>query len=422
MLKNKRTIMEPAHELPVLGDYDVVVVGGGIAGVSAALAASRGGAKTCLVEKFCALGGLATLGNVIIYLPLCDGRGHQVSAGICEELFRLSVDDETKERPALRIGPVPACWAPGGNEEERLRRRLEVGFNPVTYMYKLERLLLKHKVTIFYDTRFSDVILNGRAIEAVVVESKGGRQALTTRAVVDATGDADVCHAAGERTVSVGGNVRCGWYYYVENGEVKLKCFTQPFSATKSFPQNGRTFRGDSARHVTSQVLESRHLQMQDLAKMRQAQPDHDFYPIMTTTMPTHRMTRRLSGKVTMRPASVHRWYDDCVGIISDWRKAGPVYAVPFRALAAVKTGNLIAAGRCISSLGDTWDVTRVIPPCAVTGEAAGLAAAMLAIQRDGQEVGLTFGELDIRSLQAALKRKGVLLDRRLVEAGAVAP
>ena len=106
MSKSHAVIVEPSRELEVLGDYDVVVVGGGIAGVAAALASARGGAKTCLLEKFCALGGLATIGNVIIYLPLCDGRGHQVSAGICEELFRLSVNDEPSSRAMAATSPV----------------------------------------------------------------------------------------------------------------------------------------------------------------------------------------------------------------------------------------------------------------------------------------------------------------------------
>ena len=154
----KNTIYEPAKNIDVLGRYDVVVVGGGIAGVSAALAAARAGAKICLLERFCALGGLATIGNVVIYLPLCDGKGHQVSGGICEELIKLSVDDEPKERPGLRIGPVPACWAKGGDAEERKKHRYQTGFNPVTFMYKLERLLLKNHVKIYYDTRFCTVL------------------------------------------------------------------------------------------------------------------------------------------------------------------------------------------------------------------------------------------------------------------------
>ena len=64
--------------------YDVIVIGGGVAGVSAALAASRQQKNVALIEKQCFLGGLATSGLITIYLPLCDGKGHQVSFGIAE--------------------------------------------------------------------------------------------------------------------------------------------------------------------------------------------------------------------------------------------------------------------------------------------------------------------------------------------------
>ena len=91
----KEVLMEYLSEAPrktdVCGEYDVIVCGGGIAGVAAALASSRCGAKTLLIEREYTLGGLATLGLVTIYLPLCDGMGNQVSYGITEELLKLSV-------------------------------------------------------------------------------------------------------------------------------------------------------------------------------------------------------------------------------------------------------------------------------------------------------------------------------------------
>ena len=81
MIHTDKTISEPARKVNITGHYDVVVIGGGVAGVAAAVAASRCGAKTLLVEKEYALGGLATLGLVVAYLPLCDGKGRQVSFG-----------------------------------------------------------------------------------------------------------------------------------------------------------------------------------------------------------------------------------------------------------------------------------------------------------------------------------------------------
>ena len=81
-MKPESTVTEPARTLPVTGAYELVVAGGGIAGVAAAVAAARCGASVCLLEKMCAPGGLATLGNVIVWLPLCDGRGRQVAGGL----------------------------------------------------------------------------------------------------------------------------------------------------------------------------------------------------------------------------------------------------------------------------------------------------------------------------------------------------
>lgn len=127
-------ITEPARKIPVRGDYDVVVCGGGIAGVAAAVAAARSGASVCLLEKECALGGLATLGLVVVYLPLCDGMGHLVSTGLAEELLLLSARDGSAE--------VPACWQPGGGREERKTTRYLLEFNPASYILELERFVV----------------------------------------------------------------------------------------------------------------------------------------------------------------------------------------------------------------------------------------------------------------------------------------
>ena len=172
------SILEPQRAIPVIAETDVAIVGGGIAGVAAALAAARLGVRTCLIEKDIALGGLATLGNVIVYLPLCDGRGRQVIGGIGEELLRLSVRDGFHK--------IPACWEPGGNPEQRRKTRFRVDFNPASFMLDIEELLLKHQVQIWYDTRFCDVVRKGGRVSALILENKSGRVAMNCRAVVDA--------------------------------------------------------------------------------------------------------------------------------------------------------------------------------------------------------------------------------------------
>jgi len=93
-------------------------------------------------------------------------------------------------------------------------------------------------------------------------------------------------------------------------------------------------------------------------------------------TFPNLRMTRRLVGAIELQESDDHRRFDDCVGVVSDWRKPGPVYAIPLRALCGLSHENLFVAGRSISA-DSAWDVTRSIPACAVTGQAAGVAAAM---------------------------------------------
>ncbi|NLT74696.1 MAG: FAD-dependent oxidoreductase [Chloroflexi bacterium] len=406
-------IEEPARRVRVCGNYDVVVAGGGIAGIAAAIAAARGGASVCLLEKESALGGLATLGVVTVWLPLCDGRGHQVIGGLGEELLRLSVADLREDRTGSRWSRVPDCWLPGGDKEERQHKRYIASFNPTAYLLALERLLAETGVALLYDTRVCSVRREDSRVTHLVVENKGGRAAIGCSVVVDATGDADVCHLAREATESLDTNVLAGWFYALQGGDLHLQMLTHAFS-----PVAGREgaeqpfFRGDDGDQVTRQIMGSRELIRQRLDRLREQRPHEDVQPVLVPTIACLRMTRRLVGATTLQGSHVHAWADDAIGLSGDWRKPGPVYAIPWGTLCGVHNRNLLAAGRCISADASVWDVTRVIPPCAVTGEAAGTGAAMAARTTSGD-----LRQLPVSALQHRLEAQGVLLDRALVEA-----
>ena len=111
-------------------------------------------------------------------------------------------------------------------------------------------------------------------------------------------------------------------------------------------------------------------------------------------------MTRRLVGAYTQDIDEVGVTYSDSVGIFPNWKKIGPVYELPFSTLYGKEIKNLAVAGRCISTTDEMWDVTRVIPVCAVSGEAAGAAAAICS----------DFANIDIKKLQDHLVKNGVKL------------
>lgn len=406
------TIEEPSRRLPVVEACDVLVAGGGIAGVAAAVAAAHLGAKVCLLEKFCALGGLATLGNVIVWLPLCDGRGRQVSGGLAEELLRLSVADLHRNNPAAQFSGIPACWLPDGDTPARRKTRFETRFNPSSYLLALEKLAVDAGVRLLYDTRVCAVHRKNDRISHVIVENKSGRYAIACRTVVDATGDADVCFLAGEPTESLDSNVLCGWFYSLDEKGLKLHCLSNRFHP-RALKENaeGPFFRGDDADQVTGHILGTRDLIRQQLEKLRLRKPDTDLQILTPPTMACLRMTRRLVGSFSLGASHVHQWLDDTIGLTSDWRQAGPVYAIPLSALQGVRHSNLLVAGRCISADTTVWDVTRAIPGCAVTGEACG-TAAVLALHQTGGDV----RALSIQALQSQLRKQGVLLDPALVQ------
>ncbi|MBO5912652.1 MAG: FAD-dependent oxidoreductase [Clostridia bacterium] len=386
-------------ETKVVNKCDVLVCGGGFAGISAALASARQGKKTILLEKEYILGGLGTAGIVTIYLPLCDGFGHQVSYGICEELFRLSISMGAEAR-------YPENWLDSDDVSKRTAKdkRFEVQYNPSLFAMLVEQLLLDAGVEILYGTYAVSVSKDNDKIKAVIVENKSGRRAIAVSSVVDATGDADIVKFADAPFAVFGkGNVLAAWYYRYGKEGYKLQTLgfcdisDEEKKAGKSVATLvDRRFSGLDGKEISEQTILSHASTLSDIKKRRVADPT--VIPTMIATIPQLRMTRRIDGDYVLDESEAHKYFEDSVGMVSDWRKRGPVFEVPFRTLFSSKVKNLICAGRCTSVTDDMWDIMRVIPCCAVTGEAAGVAAAMTD----------DFSEINVKALQEKLVKNGV--------------
>lgn len=406
-------IQEVPRTIPIDSRYDLVVAGGGIAGVAAALAGARAGVRTALIEKQCGLGGLATLGNVIMYLPLCDGYGRQVMGGLAEELIHLSVSELKEAVYPPCFLPVPDCWKPGGDLETRRSKRLLTGFNPYAFQMELERVLEEAGVDLWYDTRACQVVAEGKRLSHLVVENKSGRLAIEAAQFIDATGDADLCHLAGCTTENYPFNVLAGWFYEIHNGELRLNKFTEPSDKEHRGGGNARGpfYCGTDHRDVTGHVLATRRKQRQILEQKRARSPQDTFYPFGLPSIPTFRVTRRLQNRFSLSRAHCHQWLEDCLGITGDWKGRGPIYPIPLRSIQSDRYPNLFAAGRCISADHTVIDVVRAIGTCAVSGEACGMAAATLVLDR------IDSGQVPVEKVRRRLIAVGGLIAPELMPA-----
>ncbi len=385
-------------ETEVRCECDVLVVGGGFAGIAAALSAAREGARVILLERSFILGGLGTSGLVTIYLPICDGMGNQVSYGIAEELMRLSVEVDCDGKRGVKP------WLLGEGERSESSERFEVNFNPQLFAISAEQLLLKEGVQILYGVSLvSAAVDNGRIAQAIV-EGKSGRYAIEAKSYVDASGDCDLAERAGAPTAKFKyGNVLAAWYYYYDKSGFDLRML----GAADLMPGMAPVERLSDKRfsglcdEENSEFMQLSHLKIMEKVLERRRE-DETHVPTTIATIPQFRMTRRLVGEYTFTLLDEGKHFDDSVGLYSNWRKRGPVYELPLRSLYSRKIKNLVTAGRCISVDDEMWEISRVIPCCSVMGEAAGLAAAMTD----------DLAALDVKEMQAKLYKRGVKLHK----------
>lgn len=363
--------MEPVKK----GTYDVIVAGGGIAGVAAAVSAAREGAGVLLLEKSINLGGLATAGLVSWYEPLCDGRGSQVIYGIAEELIRLAVK--------YGFDTLPEKW--GGSSNSTKRERYATLFSPTVFMTALDQYVLENHVTLRFDSLVTYPVMEKNRCLGVVVESAGGREFFEGSVVVDATGNAAVMHRAGVPTVE-GKNYMTYMAHYYDAGMAKNLSETGDMSAFRKWlnigsdmlgngqPEGQELVTGVTAEEITDYVIAGKKLLLEHIKKQ-----DRNSFDVMALPfMPQLRTIRRIEGDCDFEAIDGKK-YKDSVGECGDFRVEGKGkrYQIPAGALYNSKFPNLIAAGRIISAPeGNGWEVSRVIPVCALTGEAAGRMAA----------------------------------------------
>lgn len=384
-------------------DYDIAVCGGGFGGISAALAAARMGKKVILFEKSYMLGGLGTAGLVTIYLPLCDGYGHQVSFGIAEELFKLSISLGAEAR-------YPGNWLDGVGSRTEKDKRFEVEYNAQVFAILAEKHLINAGVDIMYGSYVVDAVVEDQKIKCLHVENKSGRTAYCINGVVDATGDCDIAHFAGAPTETFQqGNILAAWYYYTDKTGYNLQMLgtydipdeEQKQGVKAAVPLIKRRFGGLDAKEISEFVQLSHQQTMNHWLNKRKDNPETVISTLATT--PQLRMTRRIVGEYELSHLEEHKYFESSIGMVSNWKKRGPIYEVPFGTLYSKAIKNLAVAGRCTSVNETLWDVMRVIPCCAVTGQAAGTAIAM--------SDDLT--ALDVKMLQAQLVRDGVVLHEK---------
>jgi hypothetical protein len=440
-----RVILEPAREIPICHETDVVVVGGGPGGHSAAIAAARNGAKTVLVERYGHLGGMATGGLVILIPHLSDGTNEQLIAGLCQEwidrLDKVSGVLQTKREE----------W--GASDEKTVARWKRVAFavigghvrhtacvDPELLKCVLNDMAGEAGVKLYLHSWGTRAIVENGVVKGVIFESKSGRQALLGKVVVDGTGDGDIMASSGaEFDGVIDRKLRSSQLALVFRlGKVDFQEYcrfqeAQPAQHEELMKQLAATagtrfapiassrndvvwvnnwISGLTATNVEdlSRIeVEVRKMMLKGYDFLKKNVPGFENSFIMDTASQVGtRGSRRLTGEYNITIDDVHnaKVYEDTIAVFPP---LGPIEKqprvnIPYRALVPKKMNGLVIGSRCFASDPPSNDMFNWIPHCIAMGEAAGTAAAMAVKQ------GIEPRNIDYRKLQAALKNQGVLL------------
>jgi len=441
------TIEEPARQVPIYGEYDVVVLGGGPAGIAAAVAAARAGRPTLLIERYGFLGGMGTAAGVTNFCGLhanVFGEMHRVVQGVASDLLARIDRLGGLNAPHLILGKIFAQ-----------------AYDTAAYKIAADDLLTHHKVDILFHALGAGVVMDGSRIRALMVETKAGRQAVLGHIFIDCSGDGDLAVWAGA-PFEVGDNAG-GMLYpsmmFRLNGIDPAKAGdawrTIPAlmekaeaAGTHKFPRksaivrpqksqiewrvnftqvarsDGGAISGIDPDDMTRGEIEGRRQAVEAFAFLRTVPGFENSYIVDLPPQLGIRETRRviggylLSGEDVLGCAS----FADSIGV-NGWPKESHVPGdvvfefppipesrgyneLPYRMLVPEGVDNLLMAGRCASMTHEGQSAARVSGACFVMGEAAGTAAALAlsgnTIPRD----------ISVEKLQHQLREQGAFIGR----------
>jgi hypothetical protein len=459
-----KTILEPAREIRVCREVDVVVVGGGPGGIGAAISAARQGANTVLIERYGYLGGMATGGLVTIIPNLSDINGVQRIAGLSQEII-----DRLSARGAAAY-PARADW---GTAERKVvdyyldanmrnfyvRQDLNSGrervlytavFDPEILKDELNTLAAEAGVKLYLHSWGASPIIEGKELKGVIFESKSGRQAVLARVVIDSTGDGDIFVAAGadfdDRLSPKLRTSMLAMAYWLANVDVKR---FDEFKASQpqkyaELTEEIRSFRGFT--HFFKDLLKDQEnvlwshpmfpttdsknveeLTRVDMDARRRIVKTYEFfkkhmpgfercYIMLTSPQIGTQGGRRIIGEyiLTEKDMESDEIFEDTIAVFpnndnNEISAKHPAMCIPYRTMVPRSPiENLLVACRAYSTSDSINHHFNIIPFCLCLGQAAGTAAAM-AINSN-----VNVRKVDYHALQKSLLQQGVLLPEKI--------